>query len=240
MSHESVEDEELADNVDTVQDLHEHVEAGQVCALAFVTHDQTDFGRLLLHTDHKVIVVLTVGIQPAVDVDGDVLHRLVSLFGLISLGSSSHGDDFLEVESGVAVQHSPDETGDLEEKCHEDQDDGHPLIVGQLLLAASFVVQGDGFLQRNIVRVFNPAVGFRIRYIRPRKLRRTPALDGVPYVLSASSKYCKDTQEHHGVDVVDPVHPVVVVVTPELVPARPAPKNPHNTETYTKTMLFSY
>lgn len=232
MSHKGVQNEELADDVNTIQDFDKHVQSRQIGAFTLVAQDQTDLGCLLLHSNHEVVVVLAVSLQPTVDIHSDVFDGLVAFLGFGGLGTSGHIDDLLQVKSGIAVQHSPDKTGDLEKESHEDENDGHPLVVSQLLLAAGLVVQRNGLLQRNIVRIFNPAVGLRIRYIRPRKLGGAPALDGVPYILSTPGKYGEYTEQDDGVDVVDAVHPVIVIVSSELVPARPTPENPHHSTTH--------
>lgn len=160
--YESVEDEELVDDVDIVQDFNEYVQIGQVCVFVFVIYDYVDFGCFLFYMDYEVIVVLMVGFQLVVDVDGDVFYCFVFFFGFSSLGFSSYGDDFFEVEFRVVVQYFLDEIRDFEEECYKDQDDGYLLVVGQFFLVVSVVVQGNGFFQRDIVCVFNLVVGFCI------------------------------------------------------------------------------
>ena len=198
-AHEAVEDEELADDVGDVEHLDEDVEAGEVGAVPLGAQEADEPGDALTHADEGVEVVLAVGLQPAVHVLGDVHDRLLPLLARSDLRGHGHGDDLVQVEGGAAVEHPPDEAGELKHQSHEHENDGHPLVVGQLLGVPARVLRGDGVAHRDVVSVLHPAVRFRIRYEGAREVGGRPALDGVAHILTARDEDGEDDEEDDGV-----------------------------------------
>ena len=209
-AHEAVEDEELDYDVDDVQDFDEEVQSGQVGAIALRAQEAHDFVSLLTHTHQGVVLVLTVSLQPSVQVLGYVSDSFVSLARVSELGTRHHGHHLVHVDAGSAVEHPPDESWEFEEECHEEEDDGHPLVVGEFLGVPVVSVYRDGRVHGNVVSVLHPAVALRVRRKRAREVCRTPALDGVADILSAGDEDSEEREEDDGVEMVQSVYPVVV------------------------------
>ena len=151
---------------------------------------------LLPHPDQGVVLVLSVCLQPSVHVSGDVAHGLLPLGGVTYLRALRHGADLVDVDAGAAVEHPPDESRTLEEEGHEEEDDGHPLVIGELLALTVLPVHGDLVVQGDVEGVLHPAVGPRVGREGVCEVGGTPALDGTSHVLTAGDEHREQGQQH--------------------------------------------
>merc|ERR550534_3172652 len=84
-AHEAVEQKELDDHVDNVKHLDKQIQPCQEGTIAFGADKAHDLLRLLAHAHERVEAVVSVRLQPAVHVLGDVAHRLLALAGVADL-----------------------------------------------------------------------------------------------------------------------------------------------------------
>lgn len=163
-TQESVEKEEMRNDIDHIQQLDEQVQTSQKCSLTFVTEKAESWGSLA--QAHKGIpVVLTIGFKPAIHVQAQVFHSLVPFLLVSNLSGSRHLNQLVHVYTGVTGKHAPQETWEFEEEGHEEQDEWYPLVVGELVLMMAVVVRGDCVMHRNVICILDPAVGLCISHI---------------------------------------------------------------------------
>ena len=117
----------------------------------------------------------------------------------------------------------------------EEQDERHPLIVGDFSVLSFVNIHWYRIHHGDEVRVLNPAVVLRIRFIRSRELSGTPAVDRIPDELPGTDQYREYDQQEDGIDVVHPVNPVIAPARAELLKWGHCPQQACNPVTRQKT-----
>lgn len=164
-SKEGVENEEVGDDVNDIEKLGKQVQACQEGSLTFVAQE-TEFGSSLAHAHEHVPMILAVGLEPAVQVQGKMFDGLVTFLLIGNLSCSRHFHKLVHVDSRVSIEHSPYQTGELEKEGHKEKDERYPLVVGELMLLMTIVVVGNGVMHWDVVCILNPAVGLCVCHKR--------------------------------------------------------------------------
>ena len=86
--------------------------------------------------------------------------------------------------------------GGEEIDIHEEEDDGHPVVVGELLALTVLPVHGDLVVQGDVEGVLHPAVGPRVGREGVCEVGGAPALDGTSHVLTAGDEHREQGQQH--------------------------------------------
>ena len=214
---ESVQEEELADDVGGVQDLDEEVQRRDVRARPLVAEEAAEPRHLLLGAHDDVPAVVLVRVQPAVHVHSYVFDGFPSVVRRPHLSLLRHVHNLLHVNPGPAIKQPPDDVRELEHERLEEENEGDPLVVGDLFCISLAMVHRDRRVHGDVVRVFNPAVGLGVVDVGPSELRRTPAVDGVAYELRRRHDDGEQGQHEHRPHMVDAVDPVVVTGALQLL-----------------------
>ena len=102
-SEECVQQEELTDYVDDVEKFHHDVQTHQVRPGAFLTQETAQLGETLAQAHHAVPVVLSVHLQPPVDVLGYVLRNFFPFLRRTHLLLGNDANYLLQTNAGVRV-----------------------------------------------------------------------------------------------------------------------------------------
>ena len=149
-------------------------------------------------------------VNGAIDELNRVPHRLVSRVGI---GRVHRVDDLhhrLGVEAAGLGHEMPDHERHVEEECHERQDEGHPLVVVDHVLAR-LVRIGQRVVGGHVVGVGDPADVVGVLDHGAGELRRRPAGDGRAHELRAAHQQGEHDQHAHCVAVAQAVREVIVL-----------------------------
>lgn len=128
--HEGVQEEELADDIDHIHDLDEQEESRKEGSATFAADDTADPTDTLPHCCVTVPAVVSLTIQPFIDMGSQMFNGLLSSRWRSQLSLLGHVDNFVQVDTTVWVHQLPEHIWKLEEKGLECQNQRNPLIVG--------------------------------------------------------------------------------------------------------------
>jgi len=122
-------------------------------------------------------------------------------------------DDAADVDAGVRVQRAPDEYRQVEQQRLHEQDHRYPLVVGDHRPLVRLVLPGHVLVERQVVRVADPAVVVGVLLVVAGEVRRDPAADRVADELLGGDDQREDDEDRRRVAVRQPVGEVVVLAS---------------------------
>ena len=114
---------------------------------------------------------LALVVKATVDVAHDVFDGAHTHFRALILSVAGERNDPVDVDARLAVEEPPDHAGEVEHERLQQQDDGDPLVVGQLLLRAATDVLRHDEVHRDVIRVGDPADVVRVVHVRSSELK---------------------------------------------------------------------
>ena len=219
-AEEGVEQEELTDGVGEVESFRAEVDEAEMVAVGSRPEDATVLRQHHLHPRAEAATdVRTVGPllppQVTVHLHDDVPDALFSGFRVLSLDASlSRLQEGGHVDADAATEEPPDQTRTEEEYWLEEEDEGHPLVVGDR--PSRLVGQGHRLLEGNVVGVVDPADGVRVVDVRLCELGRAPAIDRGADVLLHADDDREEDEQGRGVLAAQAVDRIVVVTVFEV------------------------
>ena len=132
---EASKDEQLADDVDEVENLRHQVESDEVITIAVTAWQAQVPGQAVFQMAAAAASVFPLVFQIMVEVANHVFYRFIATFRVkgILYGLGSFGQ-IVDIDARAVAEHAPYETGYVEQKSLHKQHDGHPLVIADVLL----------------------------------------------------------------------------------------------------------
>jgi len=132
VAQELVEEEELQQDVADEEDLGAHVDEEQVVALALAEHHAAELAEEAAGAGERARLDLALHLQGLVHVLGQVAQRLLLRLRVQVLDVVDRLDERADVEAGLGAEVVPDDGGRVEHERLDHEDEGHPLVVGDV------------------------------------------------------------------------------------------------------------
>ena len=219
LDEKDVEEEQLADGVDDVEGLDRQVGGDQVVTVQTTADHAAQFGDEVLDPDATSGTMIPLGHQIAIHLVDDVPDRLLADLQVGGFGADVGGiHDRTQVDPGSFVEESPDLARDEGQDTLDDQDQGHPLVVADVLTLRHLVqrVGLDDLGHVQVVGAAHPADGVRVVDVAVRELGRTPAVDRRSDELLRADQEGEQDGQHDRVLPAQPVHVIIVHVELEF------------------------
>jgi len=183
-AEELVEQEELHDGIADEHDLAEDVESDQVVAMTTAQEEAAGTGHEMLERHGTAGTMLSLAHQVPIHLFSHVSECFLSaLCQLCALEGLSCLNNVVHVDSGAAVERTPQHNGEVEEQRLHQQDHGHPLVVWNHHSLLILVLFWDVLLEWEIVCISDPAVVVCILLMVAREVSRNPAVDWLSDIL---------------------------------------------------------
>jgi hypothetical protein len=208
-AHEGIEQKELTANIDHIQQLDEHVQGADVVARSVVGQEAAGDLASDAANNGEVIVVAVV-VYGAIDQLDRVSHGLVARVAVGRIHRVDDLHDRLGVQAARLSHQVPHEKGRVEEQSHEGQDERHPLIVVDHVLARLARVR-QRVVGGHKVRVGDPANVVGVLDHGAGELSRRPARDRRAHELRRADEQGEHDQQADRVAVIQPVREVIVL-----------------------------
>ncbi len=138
--------------------------------------------------------------QESMDLVGDHPNDKFSSFFLIcSCQTVSWLQNIVTVYSPSLVEAVPDNTWEIEEERHTNQNERYPPVVWDIMLFTIFIYFGYRFIIWKIISVFHPAKRVCISSMTVCEVLRNPARDRWTYIDLYSNQCGKWQENHHSV-----------------------------------------
>jgi len=152
---EGVEQEDLADGVGEVEQLRHDVQHQEIVAVAIAAEEAGPASQTRLKTCTTAASVVSLVLQIVVQMPDHVLDGLVAALRVQRvLDRVCRLDEVVDVDSRPLAEEPPEDARQVEEKCLDEQKDGNPLVIAEVLLDGAWLT-GDRVVWQ-VIRIRHP------------------------------------------------------------------------------------